>query len=63
MYSTVWSLIVFRGRNSSQNYLSFSFSVFFMEFYVFRDFEWEMIKPLLLPRSRADDRIVLNGIL
>jgi transposase len=53
--------------NSSQNYLSFSFLVFFMEFRELSDFEWEVIKPLLPPRSRvgrprADDRIVLNGI-
>jgi transposase len=39
-----------------------------MEFRELSDFEWEVIKPLLPPRSRvgrprADDRIVLNGIL
>ena len=39
-----------------------------MEFRELSDFEWEVIKPLLPPRSRvgrprADDRMVLNGIL
>jgi len=39
-----------------------------MEFRELSVFEWEMIKPLLPPRSRvgrprADDRMVLNGIL
>jgi transposase len=55
-------------ENSSQNYLSFSFFVFFMEFRELSDFECEVIKPLLPPRSRVgrprtDDRMVLNGIL
>jgi len=34
-----------------------------MEFRELSDFEWEVVKPLLPPRSRADDRMVLNGIL
>jgi transposase len=55
-------------RNSSQNYLSFSFLVFFMEFRELSDFEWEVIKPLLPPmsrvgRPRTDDRLIINGIL
>lgn len=55
-------------KNSSQNYLSFSFLVFFMEFHELSDEEWEIIEPLLPPkakvgRPRADDRMVLNGIL
>jgi len=56
-------------RSSSQNYLSFSFLVFFMGFRELSDFEWEVIKPLLPPprsrvgRPRTDDRMILNGIL
>ena len=55
-------------KNLSQNYLSFSFLVFFMEFRELSDFEWGIIKPLLPPRSRvgrprADDRRIINGIL
>jgi len=55
-------------ENSSQDYLSFSFLVFFMRFRELSDYEWEVIKSLLSPRSRvgrprADDRMVLNGIL
>jgi putative transposase len=39
-----------------------------MEFRELRDYEWEVIKPLLPTRSRVDrprtdDRIVSNGIL
>ena len=39
-----------------------------MEFRELSDFEWDVIRPLLPPRSRvgrprADDRMVLNGIL
>jgi len=34
-----------------------------MEFREVSDGEWEVIKSLLPPRSRADDRMVLNGIL
>jgi transposase len=39
-----------------------------MEFRELSDFEWEIIRPFLPPRSRvgwprADDRMVLNGIL
>jgi transposase len=54
--------------NSSQNYLSSSFLVFFMEFRELSDEEWEVIKPLLPPkakvgRPRADDRCIMNGIL
>jgi len=53
---------------SSKNYLGFSFLVFFMGFRGLSDYEWEIIKPLLPPRSRVgrprtDDRMVLNGIL
>jgi hypothetical protein len=60
-------LIAFRA-NSSQNYLSFSFLVFFMRFRVLSDYGWGVIRPLLPPRSRvgrprADNRVVLNGIL
>jgi len=54
--------------DSSQNYLSFSFLVFFMGFRELSDEEWEVIKPLLPPKSRvgrprADDRRIINGIL
>jgi transposase len=40
----------------------------FREFREISDFEWEVIRPFLPPRSRvgrprADDRMVLNGIL
>jgi transposase len=39
-----------------------------MEFRELSDFEWDVIRPFLFPRSRvgrprADDRMVLNGIL
>jgi len=39
-----------------------------MEFHELSDYEWEVIKPLLPPRSRvgkprADDRRIINGIL
>jgi transposase len=39
-----------------------------MEFRGLSDFEWDVVRPFLPPRSRvgwprADDRVVLNGIL
>jgi transposase len=39
-----------------------------MEFRVLSDFEWEVVKPFLPPmsrvgRPRADDRLIINGIL
>jgi transposase len=39
-----------------------------MEFRELSDFEWDVVRPFLPPRSRvgrprADDRVVLNGIL
>ncbi|MGC8962189.1 MAG: transposase, partial [Candidatus Bathyarchaeia archaeon] len=55
--------------NSSPNYLSFPLIIVCgMEFRELSDGEWEVIKPLLPPRvrvgrPRADDRMVLNGIL
>jgi len=55
------------NKNSSQNYLSFSFLVFFMSFRELSDYEWEVIKPLppmsRVGRPRADDRRIINGIL
>jgi len=34
-----------------------------MEFRELSDGEWEVIKPLLPPRARVDDRMALNGVL
>jgi hypothetical protein len=53
------------NMKSLQNYLSFSFLVFFMEFRELCDGEWELIKPLLPPRARVgrprvDDRVSLR---
>ncbi len=58
-------------RNRYQNYLGLLLNAICMWFREFRevsDGEWEMIKPFLPPMSRvggprADDRMVLNGIL
>jgi transposase len=54
--------------NSSQNYLNLLRYKFFMEFKELSNKEWAFIKPLLPPkaktgRPRADDRLIINGIL
>jgi transposase len=57
--------------NRSQNYLGLLLNAICMGFREFRevsDGEWEVIRPFLPPmsrvgRPRADDRMVLNGIL
>jgi len=54
--------------NRSQNYLGLFLNAICMEFREISDYEWEVIRPFLPPRSRvgrprADDRMVLNGIL
>jgi transposase len=59
------------NMNRSQNYLGLLLNAICMRFREFRevsDGEWEVIKPFLPPmsrvgRPRADDRMVLNGIL
>jgi transposase len=64
-------LSVKKSLNWSQNYLGLLLNAICMEVREFReisDYEWEVIRPFLPPRSRvgrprADDRMVLNGIL
>jgi transposase len=64
-------LSVKKSLNWSQNYLGLFLNAICMgvrEFREVSDYEWEVIRPFLPPRSsvgrpRADDRMVLNGIL
>jgi transposase len=63
-------LSVKKSLNWSQNYLGLFLNAICMgvrEFREVSDYEWEVIRPFLPPRSRvgrprADDRMVLNGI-